>query len=439
MRLPLLVRCLSLPRLTVLSLALFTSSVIAEDPLLSGKSALGDWTTDQPGVRRRLTLKDLPPPNQKESVENKPKEVRRPEGAWPVAPAGFQVTLFAEGLKKPRLIATAPNGDIFVAESEADRITVLRDADGQGQAKVREIFATKGLKQPFGLAFYPPGPNPQYLYIGNTDAVVRLPYHNGQTKADGEPEKLVDLSSGGRLTGGGHWTRTLAFSPDGKKLYISVGSKSNVDWTAEEEERARIFATDPEGHDKKVFAWGLRNAVGLAVDPESGALWAAVNERDELGDNLVPDYITRVQPEGFYGWPWFYLGPHEDPRRAGEKPELKDKVTVPDILLQSHSAPLCMTFYTGEAFPAEYRGQAFVALHGSWNRSHRTGYKVVRVPVKQGETFGEYIDFLTGFVTSEGDVWGRPVGVTVAKDGSLLVSDDTGGCIWRVAKVAGKK
>jgi glucose/arabinose dehydrogenase len=417
----------------LLFLLLFAWAAVAEEPVLPGKAAMGDWTSDAPGVRHLLTLNDLPPPNQKESVENKPKEVSRPEHAWPKAPAGFGVTLFAEGLENPRLIATAPNGDVFVAESKANRITVLRDADGDGKPELREIFATKGLNQPFGIAFYPPGPDPQYIYIGNTDGVVRLPYHNGQTKAEGEPQKLVELSGGGQLTGGGHWTRTLAFSPVGKKLFISVGSKSNADWTPEEEERARIFVTDPEGHDKKVFASGLRNAVGLAINPQTGELWAAVNERDELGDNLVPDYVTRVRPGAFYGWPWYYLGAHEDPRHAGEKPDLKDKITVPDMLLQSHSAPLCMTFYNAETFPAEYRHQAFIALHGSWNRSRRTGYKVIRVPVENGAPSGDYIDFLTGFVTPEGDAWGRPVGVTVAKDGALLVSDDTGGCIWRIA------
>lgn len=398
-----------------------------------GQAAMGDWTTDAPGVRRHLRVGDLPAPKMEESTKNQPKEVSKPEGAWPKAPEGFTVGQLARDLKKPRVIVTAPNGDIFVAESKAGRITVLRDADGNGEAELREVFA-EGLNQPFGLAFYPPGPEPKYLYIGNTDAVVRIPYQNGQTKMEGRPEKLVALSSGGHLTGGGHWTRNIVFSRDGRKLFISVGSKSNADWSKEEEDRSRIFVTDADGKNQRVFAHGIRNAVGLAIHPVTGELWASVNERDELGDNLVPDYITRVWENGFYGWPWFYMGGHEDPRHLGEKPELKNRVITPDVLLQAHSASLCLTFYDGKQFPGDYRNQAFAAEHGSWNRSKRTGYKVIRVPTdSEGRATGEYVDFLTGFVTPEGNVWGRPVGVTVAKDGALLVSDDTGNCIWRVS------
>lgn len=405
--------------------------------LLTGKAAMGDWTTDAPGVRRHLRIGDLPPPNEKESVTNRPKEVKRPEGAWPKAPAGFTVTQFATGLKKPRVIVTAPNGDLFVAESKSDRITLLRDADGDGKPELNTVFA-KGLNQPFGIAFYPPGPEPTHIYIGNTDAVVRLPYRNGQTEAAGKPDPLVELSAGGQLTGGGHWTRDIVFSQDGKKLFIAVGSKSNVDWNKEEEERARIFETGPVGQDKRVYAWGVRNPVGLAIHPETGELWASVNERDELGDNLVPDYVTRIQEGGFYGWPWYYMGSHQDPRHPGARPELKDKVLTPDVILQAHSASLDMTFYDGKQFPAEYRHDAFAAEHGSWNRTRRTGYKVIQIPVRGGKATGEYVDFLTGFVTPEGDVWGRPVGVAVANDGSLMVTDDTGDCVWRVAYTGGK-
>lgn len=400
--------------------------------LLTGQAAMGDWTTDAPGVRRHLRIGDLPAPNEKESVTNKPKEVKQPKGAWPQAPAGFTVTEFAADLKKPRVIVTAPNGDIFVAESKSDRITVLRDANGDGTPELKEVFAD-GLNQPFGIAFYPPGENPTHIYIGNTDAVVRLPYQNGQTQAQGKPEKLVALSEGGQLTGGGHWTRDIVFSKDGGKLYIAVGSKSNVDWTKEEENRARIFETTAEGKDQRVYAWGVRNPVGLAIHPATGDLWASVNERDELGDNLVPDYVTRIKEGGFYGWPWYYMGGHQDPRHAGARPELKEKVLTPDVILQAHSASLDMTFYDGEQFPKEYRHAAFAAEHGSWNRSLRTGYKVIQIPTQGGKATGEYVDFLTGFVTPEGDVWGRPVGVTVAKDGALLVSDDSGNRIWRVA------
>jgi glucose/arabinose dehydrogenase len=411
---------------------LCSTRICAVEPLLSGSAAMGDWTTDAPGVRRRITVKDLPPPNPEESVTNKPKEVPRPENAWPKAPTGFNVAEFARDFKQPRVLTTAPNGDIFVAESKADRITVLRDTVRNGQPELREIF-TDGLKQPFGIAFYPPGPKPTHIYIANTDGVVRFPYANGQTKAVGKPEQLVELSSGGMLTGGGHWTRDIVFSPDGGTLYISIGSKSNVGNSAAENDRARIFAADPDGKNLRVFAWGLRNPVGLAIHPATGDLWTSVNERDELGDDLVPDYITRVREGGFYGWPWFYLGGNQDPRHPGKHPELRDKVVVPDVLLQAHSASLDLAFYDGPMFPKEYRHNAFAAEHGSWNRTRRTGYKIIRVPTDNGKATGEYVDFLTGFVTPEGDVWGRPVGVTVARDGALLISDDLGNRIWRVS------
>lgn len=421
--------------LTALMLA---STLRAEEKLLTGRAAMSDWTADAPGVRRQLSIKDIPPPNAAESVQNKPKEVRRPEGAWPKCPAGFKVEEFARDLKKPRVLMTAPNGDIFVAESKADRISVLRDTDGDGKPELNEVFVD-GLKQPFGIAFYPPGNDPKFIYIGNTDAVVRLPYRNGQTKAEGKPEKLVELSSGGQLTGGGHWTRDIAFSADGKQLYISIGSKSNADDTTEEKDRARIFVCTADGKNQRVFAWGIRNPVGLAIHPRTGELWTSVNERDEIGDDLVPDYITRVKEGGFYGWPWYYMGGHQDPRHPGKHPELRERVVTPDVLLQAHSASLDLAFYDGHSYPEEYRNNAFAALHGSWNRTRRTGYKVVRVPTgKDGRATGEYIDFLTGFVTPDGDVWGRPVGVTVARDGALLVSDDTGNCIWRIAFVEGK-
>jgi len=398
---------------------------------------MGDWTTDAPGVRRKLTVGDMPKPNHEESVKNRPKETKRPESAWPKAPDGFVVGEFAKDFQQPRVVVTAPNGDIFVAESKADRVSVLRDADGDGIAELKEVFAD-GLKQPFGIAFHPPGPEPRHIYIANTNAVVRLPYRNGQTKAEGQPEKLVELATGSAVGGGGHWTRDIVFSADGKKLFISIGSKSNADDTVEEKDRACIFETDPDGKNKRVFATGIRNPVGLAIHPKTGELWTSVNERNEIGDNLVPDYVTRVQDGGFYGWPWYYMGGHHDPRHTGKYPELKDKVITPDVLLTAHSATLDMTFYDGASFPAEYRDHAFSALHGSWNRARRTGYKVIRIPTENGKATGEYVDFLTGFVTPEGDVWGRPVGVTVAKDGALLVSDDMGNCIWRVSH-AGKR
>ncbi len=403
--------------------------------VLTGKAALGDWTTDAPGVRRRLTTADLPQPFDTKSVDNGPRLVPRPEGAWPKAPAGFKVEEFAGGLQNPRLVRTAPNGDIFVAESRAQQVRVLRAAAGAGKAEVSEVFAD-GLNRPFGIAFYPLGPNPQWVYVANTGSVVRFPYRNGDLKARGAAEVIVpDLPGGGQLRGGGHWTRDVVFSKDGKRMFVSVGSLTNV-WEKpddKEERRADILEYTPEGKNERIYAWGIRNAVGIAVNPRTGELWASVNERDGLGDDLVPDYITRVREGGFYGWPWFYLGPNQDPRHAGQRPELRDKVIVPDVLIQSHSASLQMEFYTGTQFPSEYRGDAFASQHGSWNRSRRTGYKVIRVPLRDGAPVGEYVDFLVGFVTPEGDVWGRPVGVAVAGDGALLVTDDGSNTLWRVS------
>jgi glucose/arabinose dehydrogenase len=307
--------------------------------------------------------------------------------------------------------------------------------DGAGKPEQNEVFAS-GLERPFGIAFYPPGSEPKYVYVGETGAVVRFPYQNGDLKARGNKETIVpDIPSGGRLHGGGHWTRDVVFSSDGKKMFVSVGSRSNVfeNPGTNEEKRADILEYNPDGTGFRFYATGVRNAVGIAVHPKTGDLWASVNERDGLGDDLVPDYITRVKDGGFYGWPWFYLGPRQDPRHPGAHPELRSKVLLPDVLLQSHSASLQMTFYTGRQFPSEYFQDGFAAEHGSWNRRKRTGYKVIRVPLKDGVPTGEYVDFMTGFVTPEGNVWGRPVGVTVARDGSLLVTDDGGDTVWRVS------
>ena len=403
----------------------YSPAPLAPGALVTGEQALGDWTTDAPGVRRKITPADMPKPFATDAANNSPKEVDRPAGALPRVPAGFKVELFAGGLHHPRMIRTAPNGDLFVAESEKNQVSVFRGGGGPAT-----VFAAD-LNKPFGIAFYPPGPNPQFVYVANTDSVVRFPYAGGAGKAE---EIYGSVSSGGRLKGGGHWTRDIAFSKDGTKLYLSVGSKSNVDEhdDPEENRRARIFELTPDGKNERVFASGIRNAVGIAVHPDTGELWASVNERDDLGDHLVPDYITSVKDGGFYGWPWFYIGQNEDPRQKGKHPELKDKVLVPDLLLQSHSASLGMVFYTATQFPEPYRGSIFAAEHGSWNRARRTGYKVITAPLQNGKSTGEYVDFMTGFVTPSGDVWGRPVAVAVAKDGALFVSDDAGNCIWRV-------
>src|SRR4051812_21362103 len=427
-------------RWLILSLFLVLAVIPARaGDVLKGKDALGDWTTDAPGVRRKITVEDLATPYDTPSANNFPRVVPRPEGAWPKAPEGFEVTEFAKGLSEPRVIVRAANGDLFLSESRANRIRVLRDADGDGKPEVNEVFAT-GLRRPFGIAFYPLGPEPKYLYVGNTDSVVRLPYRNGDTKASGEAETIVkDIPSGNeRVGGGGHWTRDLEFSPDGKTLYVSVGSRSNNDDDARENRRAMILAFDPDGKNERQFATGIRNPVGLATHPETKQLWTSVNERDGLGDHLVPDYITHVEEGGFYGWPWYYIGSHEDPRYKGKHPELKDKAIIPDVLLQSHMASIDLTFYDGDRFPKEYHGELFASEHGSWNRARRTGYKVIRVPFKDGKATGEYEDFLVGFVTPEGNVWGRPVGVAVAKDGALMVTDDGSNTVWRVS-YAGKK
>jgi glucose/arabinose dehydrogenase len=366
------------------------------------------------------------------SASNNPKVVARPADAWPQAPQGYKVELYAAGLDNPRLMRTAPNGDIFLAESEPGRIRVFRGMTSDGKADQMQTFAS-GLKRPYGIAFYPPGPDPQWVYIGNTDEVIRFPYHNGDMKASGPSQHIADLPHGG-----GHWTRAVDFSQDGKKMFVAVGSASNVDDAdthAQEKNRADILVCDPANCVLKVYAYGIRNAGGgILVNPDTGELWCSVNERDALGDNLVPDYITHVQEGGFYGWPWWYMGAHQDPRLEGKHPELKDKAIVPDVLLQPHNASLEFLFYSGKQFPAGFKGDIFASEHGSWNKAVRVGYEVIRIPLHQtGHASGEYEDFLTGFVLPDGNVWGRPVGITEATDGSLLVSDDGSNSIWRVS------
>ena len=438
----------------LLGLTLITSASVAQTR--TGEAAFGDWRSDAPGMVRKIGAGDVPKSNGTFGVEASA-VVARPAGAQLKTLPGFAVAPFAE-IKGARLMRTAPNGDIFVAATDANRIEVLRAADGAAKPSEVKTFA-EGLDRPFGIAFYPAGPNPKWVYVANNDSVVRFPYQSGDLLARGPAEVLVP-----RLTVDkrGHSTRDVAFSADGKRMLVSVGSGSNVaeemgkktpeetkafadahafgaTW-GKEEDRADVLSFDPEGHDKQIYATGIRNCVGLAVNPATKDVWCATNERDLLGDNLPPDYVTRVREHGFYGWPWYYIGDNEDPRRKGERPDLAGKATVPDVLIQAHSAPLELTFYTARggaaAFPTQYRGDAFVALHGSWNRAKRTGYKVVRLKLKDGVPTGEYEDFLTGFVVGDKEVWGRPVGVTVAHDGALLVADDGGDTIWRVAYAA---
>jgi len=413
-------------------------------------AAPGDFGADSPGVRRHITLADLPAPFATPSVRNGPDVVDRPESAWPRVPPGFTVDLFASGLTNPRVVRVAPNGDAFVAETAAGQIRVLRAKDGAKTPEVIEVFATD-LDRPFGIAFFPPGPDPHWVYVANNGSVVRFPYGRGDLHARGPLETIVP-SIGGP---GGHSTRDVAFSNDGARMFISVGSGSNVAedmprhapdeihaWEqshglgaawGDEAGRADVLVFTPDGKNEQTFAAGIRNCVGLAVCPETGDLWCSTNERDGLGDNLVPDYVTRVRSGAFYGWPWLYLGDHEDPRHAGERPDLVGKVTVPDVLLQAHSASLEATFYEADMFPPDYRGNLFAAFHGSWNRATRTGPKVARILVKNGVPTGEYEDFMTGFVADGGHVWGRPVGVAVAHDGALLVTEDSNGTVWRVS------
>ncbi|WJR80467.1 PQQ-dependent sugar dehydrogenase [Bradyrhizobium sp. NP1] len=433
----------------VLTALLITWQGAALADHLQGSEAFGDWRGDKPGTIRLIRPADLPKPGATPSSANVSRVVARPQGATPQVPPGFKADLFAEGLSGPRIIRVAPNGDIFVAETRAGRIRVLRQAEGSARLVANEKFAG-GLHAPFGIAFFPSGDNPQWVYVANTDSVVRFAYHSGDLKASGPPQTVV----GNLPHGYGHSTRDIAFTADGKRMLVSVGSAGNdgeglgsppgglAAWSARhavgaawgnETDRAAVLSFDPGGKDKRLFATGIRNCVGLAVQQANGAVWCSTNERDGLGDNLVPDYVTRVRESGFYGWPWFYIGANEDPRHAGARRDLKDKVAVPDVLLQAHSASLGLAFYQGDNFPADYRGDAFAAEHGSWNRSKRTGYKVVRIRMKDGVPTGEYEDFVTGFVVNDSEVWGRPVGVAVARDGALLVSEDGNGTIWRIS------
>ncbi len=411
--------------------------------VLTGQSAFASYETEKPGVFRKITAADLPAPYATESVNNQSTVVPRPSDAWPQALPGFKVQLYADGFYQPREMRTAPNGDIFLADSASGQIKVLHGLTKDGKAEGVDVFA-ESLNRPFGIAFYPLGPDPQYVYIGETGAVIRFPYRNGDRKARGAAETIVaHLPSGDEAVGGGgHWTRDIVFSKDGKKMLVSVGSQANVadpDTTPGEKNRADVLEFNPDGTGQRVYATGIRNCVGEAIQPDNGALWCSTNERDNLGDNVPPDYITHVQDGGFYGWPYYYTGGHPDPRFPGKHPELKNKAIVPDVLLQPHNASLEMTFYQGAQFPKEYGGDIFAAEHGSWNKKLRTGYEVIRVPMDHGKATGAYEDFLTGFVMPDGRVWGRPVGVTVAKDGALLVSDDGSNSIWRVSYAGGAK
>jgi glucose/arabinose dehydrogenase len=414
-----------------------------------------DWQNAKPGKQYHIKANSLPVPFATASARNFPPSAPQPENAMPAVPAGFTVAPFAK-LTGPRVVRVAPNGDIFVAETRNGRVTVLRAVDGASEPAETAVFA-EGLTQPFGIAFYPAN-KPQWVYVANINSVVRFAYRAGDLKARGAAETVIEKLAD---TTGGHSTRDIAFSKDGKRMFISVGSQSNIaetmgtktteeikQWESSrpagaawgnETNRADVLVFTPDGKNEKIFATGIRNCVGLTTQPPTDALWCVTNERDLLGDNLVPDYATSVKENAFYGWPWYYLGNNPDPRFKDEttRPDLAGKVTVPDVLFQAHSAALGISFYTASkgaaAFPKDYQGDAFVTFHGSWNRGKRTGYKVVRMKMKQNVPTGEYEDFLTGFVIDDSKVWGRPVGVAVARDGALLVTDDASNTLWRVA------
>jgi glucose/arabinose dehydrogenase len=368
-----------------------------------------------------IRFEDLPAPFATRSATNPPSMVARPASASLHLPPGFRIDLWAVGFTEPRMMLQAPNGDVLVSEPAAGRIEVLRDADSDGVPEQRFLFAS-GLNAPFGLAFHA-----GYLYVGDTDAVVRFRYDPGQTSG-GNSEQVASLPAAGY-----HRTRNLIFNADGSKMYVSVGSDSNDDPNADPH-RAAILEMNPDGSGQRIFASGLRNPVGLGWEPLTGSLWTCVNERDGMGDDLVPDYCSDVQDGAFYGWPYAYVGRHEDPNHAGQRPDLVAATTTPSLLVQAHSAVLGLAFYRGTMFPTAYQGRAFVALHGSWNRSKRTGYKIISIQFEGGRPSGGYDDFAAGWMLDENSsqVWGRPVGLLVLGDGSLLISDDGAGVIWRV-------
>lgn len=396
----------------------------------------------------------LPEPFATPSATHRAKVIGWPDGKTPTAPAGFKVNLFAKDLDNPRWVYVLPNGDVLVAESRApakpadaepkkeekkepkkdaapppvsaDRITLFRDTDKDGTPDVRERFLEKQMS-PFGMLLLG-----DTFYVANADGVVAFPYKAGDTRITAKGMKIADVPKGGYNN---HWTRNVVAGPDGKKLYVSVGSASNAGEKGSNEEllRANILEMNLDGTGLRVYAGGLRNPVGMDWEPTTNVLWTAVNERDQLGDDLVPDYMTSVKDGAFYGWPYAYFGRHEDPRRKGERPDLVAKSVPPDLALGAHTASLGLVFYRGSAFPEKYRGGAFVGQRGSWNRSQFAGYRVAFVPFKGGKPAGPPEDFLTGFIANDDEVYGRPVGVAVAPDGAMLVTDDVSNRVWRVA------
>ncbi len=408
---------------------------------------------DAPGRMHHFLLANQPPPGRERGKESK--VVARPANAIPRVPDGFTVELLAEGLKGPRAVRVSSRGDIFIANSKANEVRVLR-ANRTNPASEADVFLS-GLNKPFGIAVYPMKGEPEWVYIANTDSVVRVPYDTRDAAT--KPQVLID-----KLPSVHHWTKDIAISPEGDRLILAIGSGSNVAqdmspkpredggldaWKAQkplgaawdtEDGRAQIRSYDIMGGDERVLATGLRNPAGIAFNPNSAELWTVVIERDGLGDDMPYEYVTRVHEGDFFGWPWFYPGPFADPRVHSSRPDLLERVAKPDLFMQAHTAPLQIAFYDQAAFPASYHGDAFVAMHGSWNRQALAGYKVVRLNFDHaGQPNGTYSDFMTGFAISESDVWGRPVGVAVAPDGSLIVTEDGSGTVGRVRYIGENK
>jgi glucose/arabinose dehydrogenase len=405
---------------------LLTGSVLAYLLIACGNNSLPKTgTTDTVITSRGDTL---PPPFATKSVNNSSKVIGWPDNATPIAPEGFTVSKFADQLDNPRWVYVADNGDVFVSEASKDHVLLLRDKDKDGIAESRTVFLAD-LSRPFGMLIIG-----NKFYVANTDGVEEYPYDPAATSITAEGKKIVELPAGGYNN---HWTRNIITNAQKNKIYITVGSGSNVaeHGIDHENRRAGILEVNLDGSGEKVYASGLRNPVGMDWAPGTQTLWTAVNERDGLGDDLVPDYITSVKEGGFYGWPYSYFGPNEDPRRKGERPDLVAKAIVPDVAVGAHTASLGLTFYTKKNFPEKYQGGVFAGQHGSWNRSELSGYKVIFVPFKNGKPSGKPEDFLTGFIADEGKsrVYGRPVCVAVLQDGSLLVTDDGAHIIWRVS------
>lgn len=438
-----------LPLIAVATALLATSALAQEaGKVLTGKAAFGGWRDDAPGVTRHITSDDLEAPMASPSASNTAQPVPMPEGAAPKVGAGYTIELIAKGIDNPRAIRFAPNGDLFVGNSGQGQVLVLPG----GKAGAPQVFID-GLHQPYGVAFYP-ADAPHWIYIAESDGLKRYPYKDGDLKVSGQGETILS-----NVPSGGHWTRDVVFSPDGKTMYYSVGSGSNVgdgtmsrtpegglgQWISGhpigvawggEAARAAVLAFDPQGKNGRYVATGLRNCAGMTLQPATGRPWCVVNERDALGDNIPFDYATSLSDGAFYGWPWFYVGAHPDPRwNETPRDDLKGNVTVPDVLFQAHSAPLNIAFETGDGLGPEAKGDAFVAMHGSWNRDTRTGYKIVRLDVgPDGKATGTYTDFVTGMVLNDNDVWGRPVGVAFDTAGDLYFSEDGSGTIWKVSK-----